>query len=81
MEVWLQAFQGFEAVSKEGFTWLIHKSLSLKVNSGSSLILGLETAKWREVGMNNHSDWLTRPAGLREILLYYIEGWFFLYEI
>lgn len=72
MEVGLQAIQGFEAVSKEGFTWLIHKSLSLKVNSGSSMIWGLETAKWREVGMNNPSGWLTRPAGLSGILLYYI---------
>lgn len=45
MEVGLQAIQGFEAVSKEGFTRLIHKSLSLKVNSGSSLILGLGNAK------------------------------------
>lgn len=44
MEIGSQAIQGFEAVSKEEFTWLIHKLLSLKENSGSSLILGIATA-------------------------------------
>lgn len=44
MEIELQAVQGFEAVSKEEFTWLIYKSLSLKENSGSSLILSIATA-------------------------------------